>query len=171
MSDFSPSWEKILRKFRVHIAVEKNLAENTVEAYMRDVEQFAAFCSQADRPVAPDGVDRQTVEQYMSTLFDRHLEPRSQARMLSSLRSLFNYMMLNDLIDRSPLRADVVRGMLPASEALLYLCGLAGVCAVNYIVFSVATLYYIGYPLFIAYAAFALRAYLRRYGRLYRKSQ
>ena len=50
------------------------------------------------------------------------------------------------------------------------LCGLAGVCAVNYIVFSVATLYYIGYPLFIAYAAFALRAYLRRYGRLYRKS-
>ena len=67
--------------------------------------------------------------------------------------------------------ADVVRGMLPASEALLYLCGLAGVCAVNYIVFSVATLYYIGYPLFIAYAAFALRAYLRRYGRLYRKSQ
>lgn len=103
MSDFSPSWEKILRKFRVHIAVEKNLAENTVEAYMRDVEQFAAFCSQADHPVAPDGVDRQTVEQYMSTLFDRHLEPRSQARMLSSLRSLFNYMLLNDLIDRSPL--------------------------------------------------------------------
>lgn len=105
MSDFSPKWEKILRRYRVYIAVEKNLAENTVEAYMRDVERFAAFCSAADTPTAPDKVTTQTVQQYMSELFGRHLEPRSQARMLSSLRSLFNYMMLNDMIESSPLEA------------------------------------------------------------------
>lgn len=63
---------------------------------------------------------------------------------------------------------DVVRGMLPASEAVLYLCGLAGVCAINYIVFSISTLYYIGYPMFVAYAAFALYTYFRRFGRLYK---
>lgn len=57
---------------------------------------------------------------------------------------------------------DVVRRSLPAGEALLYLCGLAGVCAINYIVFSLTTLYYIGYPLFAAYLYYAIRVYYKR---------
>lgn len=65
---------------------------------------------------------------------------------------------------------DVVRGILPTGEALLYLCGLAGVCALNYIIFSITTLYYVGYPLFIAYAAFAVYVYVKRFGRLYKDS-
>lgn len=55
---------------------------------------------------------------------------------------------------------DVVKSILPTGEALLYLCGLAGVCAVNYIVFSLSTLYYIGYPLYAAYLYFAIKRYL-----------
>ena len=46
---------------------------------------------------------------------------------------------------------DDVRHLLPLGDAVLYLCGLAAVCAVNYIIFSVSTLYYIGYPLLIVY--------------------
>ena len=65
---------------------------------------------------------------------------------------------------------DVVRGILPTGEAFLYLCGLAGVCALNYIIFSITTLYYVGYPLFIAYAAFAVYVYVKRFGRLYKDS-
>jgi len=51
---------------------------------------------------------------------------------------------------------DDVRHFLPLGEAILYLFGLAAVCAVCYVVFSVTTLYYIGYPLLIAYILFAL---------------
>ena len=51
---------------------------------------------------------------------------------------------------------DDVRHHLPLGEAVLYLGGLAAVCAVCYVVFSLATLYYIGYPLLVAYFAFAL---------------
>ena len=46
---------------------------------------------------------------------------------------------------------------LPTADALLYLIGLVAVCAVNYVVFSITTLYYIGYPLLIAYMIFAIR--------------
>ena len=55
---------------------------------------------------------------------------------------------------------DDVRHMLPFSDAILYLAGLAAVCAVDYIVFSVTTLYYIGYPLLVAYYVFALYRHL-----------
>ena len=53
---------------------------------------------------------------------------------------------------------DVLRH-LSGADALLYLGGLAGVCAVDYVVFSVSTLYYIGYLLLIAYFLFAIRRY------------
>ena len=56
---------------------------------------------------------------------------------------------------------DDVRHQLPAGEALLYLGGLAAVCAVNYIVFSLTVLYFVGYVLLAGYAFYALRQYLR----------
>ena len=46
---------------------------------------------------------------------------------------------------------------LPLGSAVLYLGGLTAVCAVDYVVFSITTLYYIGYPLLIAYFVFAIR--------------
>ena len=52
---------------------------------------------------------------------------------------------------------DDVTKHLPLGSALLYLGGLTAVCAVDYVVFSITTLYYIGYPLLIAYFIFALR--------------
>lgn len=57
---------------------------------------------------------------------------------------------------------DIARHMLPSADAVLYLCGLAGICAINYIIFSIATLYYIGYPLLIAYIYFALKIYFKK---------
>ena len=51
---------------------------------------------------------------------------------------------------------DDVYHHLPLGETILYLGGLAAVCAVDYVVFSVTTLYYIGYPLLIAYIVFAI---------------
>ena len=51
---------------------------------------------------------------------------------------------------------DDVRHHLPLGQVILYLGGLAAVCAVDYVIFSLTTLYYIGYPLLIAYFVFAL---------------
>ena len=56
---------------------------------------------------------------------------------------------------------DDARHQLPAGEALLYTAGLAAVCAFDYIVFSLTTLYYIGVPLFFVYLWYALRHYYR----------
>ncbi len=50
---------------------------------------------------------------------------------------------------------------LSTGQAVLYLFGLAAVCSVDYVVFSVLTLYYVGYPLLIAYIVFALWRYFR----------
>ena len=56
---------------------------------------------------------------------------------------------------------DDVKNQLPLPQAILYLCGTAAICAANYIVFSITTLYYAGYPLLLAYILFAAHRYLR----------
>lgn len=57
---------------------------------------------------------------------------------------------------------DEVYHRLPWGEGVLYLGGLASVCALDYIIFSVLTLYYIGYVLLVAYIWFAVTAYLKK---------
>ena len=56
---------------------------------------------------------------------------------------------------------DDVYHLLPLGEAIIYLVGLAAVCAVLYVIFSITTLYYIGYPLLIAYYYFAIKRFKR----------
>lgn len=62
---------------------------------------------------------------------------------------------------------DEIFHKLPFGEATHYLGGLIGICAINYILFSIATLYYIGYLLFLAYVIFALYRYFRHSSRYY----
>jgi len=54
---------------------------------------------------------------------------------------------------------DDVRRHLPSEDALLYLCGLVAVCMVDYVIFSVTTLWYIGYILLIAYIYYSVKAF------------
>jgi len=55
---------------------------------------------------------------------------------------------------------DDVRRQLPAGESLFYFLGLSAICAIDYVVFSVSTIYYIGYPLLVVYIVFAIQRYL-----------
>ena len=56
---------------------------------------------------------------------------------------------------------DEVRRYLHFNAAVSYLLRLAAICAFNYILFSISTLYYIGYPLLVAYVWFAVRKYCK----------
>ena len=56
---------------------------------------------------------------------------------------------------------DDVRRQLSFGEGVLYLCGLAAMCAVDYIVFSITTLHYVGYLLLVVYTIFALNRYFK----------
>lgn len=62
---------------------------------------------------------------------------------------------------------DDVRRMLSLGETLLYLGGLVAMCAIDYIAFSITTLYYVGYILLIAYYVMALHIYFTRHWATY----
>lgn len=96
-------------------------------------------------------------ETWREFYFHPSLNPFSQPLLLNIFLVLVWAMLIIGLAT-----IDDVRRLLKSGDTLLYLSGLGAVCAVNYIVFSVLTLYYIGYPLLIVYIYYAFRIYLRK---------
>lgn len=101
MTDNNTKWREILRRYRIYMQLEKHLSQNTIEAYMRDIEQFQHFILR-QYDCLPKDVVRENIERYMDWLYDRGTKKSSQARQLSGIKSFFNYLLLKDMIASSP---------------------------------------------------------------------
>lgn len=101
MAENTKKWEAAASRYRTYIKLEKRLAQNSVESYMRDLRSFAHFILRM-WDVPPQKVEPQMIERYMAWLFDRGREKTSQARALSGVKSFFNFLMVSDKIENSP---------------------------------------------------------------------
>ena len=101
MAENTKNWVEISRRYRTYIRLEKRLADHTVESYMRDLSQFAHFVL-LFYDAAPADVEAGMIERYMAWLYDHGREKTSQARILSGIRSFFNYLLLGGDLEASP---------------------------------------------------------------------
>ena len=101
MAQNSEKWNKTVQAYKSYIRLEKNLSENSVEAYIRDIMMFENFILRM-YDVLPTAVDEEMIERYLVHLHSRDHKKSSQARELSSIKSFFNYLLLIDKIDNSP---------------------------------------------------------------------
>ncbi len=101
MAESLKKWEEAGRRYRTYIRLEKRLAANTVESYMNDLRSFAHYIlRQWDVP--PHKVETEMVERYMGWLYDSGREATSQARSLSGVRSFYNFLLLEERVESSP---------------------------------------------------------------------
>ena len=96
------SEEKLLLKFKQHLLLEKALSANTAEAYVRDVAKLLAHLARLDQPIHPLDVHLDDLEHFLAALHDQHITSRSQARILSGIRSFYQYLVLDGYLDADP---------------------------------------------------------------------
>lgn len=101
MAKYSKKWGEILSGHQTYIRFGKSLSLNTIRSYSGDLERFAAFCT-GEGEDDPCRVTRDLIERYLAALYAQGQTKRSQARELSSVRSLYEYLLVNGRIDRSP---------------------------------------------------------------------
>ena len=101
MADCAKKWEKIRAEYHRYIRLEKRLSSNSVEAYMRDFEEFMHYILRMYE-VAPERVEGVMIERYLGWLYDQGRSGASQARRLSGIKSLYNFMLLTDRIEQLP---------------------------------------------------------------------
>ncbi len=99
--DNSKKWAETAKRYRTYIRLEKHLSDNSTESYMHDIRQFAHFILRR-YDVSPQKVTRDMVEQFMVWQYDKGREKTSQARSLSGIRGFYNYLLMMEQIEESP---------------------------------------------------------------------
>jgi integrase/recombinase XerD len=84
-----------LKDYRNYLKIERAMSPNTVASYCSDVKKFAEFHNDALEKADPDAVIS-----YLSSR--KKLSERSQARLLSSLRSFYDWLILEKIIEENP---------------------------------------------------------------------
>ena len=100
MMDVTKKWERLRNDYRRYIRSEKRLSENTVEAYMDDYEEFMHFILR-HWSVVPEDVTPEMISRFMRWLYERR-SSASQARRLSGVKSLYNYLLISERIQQLP---------------------------------------------------------------------
>ncbi|MDO4191033.1 MAG: site-specific tyrosine recombinase [Bacteroidales bacterium] len=89
-----------LLKYRNYLLFERSLAANSIEAYTSDVSQFLEFLEQQD--TTPVNCCLLDLQNYLLLLHEMGIQPRSQARIMSSLRSFFRFLIVSGVRDDNP---------------------------------------------------------------------
>ena len=92
--------EKLLQDFEAHLLLERGLSKNSVEGYSRDARHLADFLTEKNVPF--NQVKEDHLHEFLSLVHEIGISPRSQARMLSGIKSFFNFLILEGYIENSP---------------------------------------------------------------------
>lgn len=90
----------IVSKYKQYLQLERSLAPLTVDAYMADLDKLIAFLTLEGINVLDVTLD--DLHRFAAGLIDIGIHPRSQARILSGIRSFFHYLVLEDYIRKDP---------------------------------------------------------------------
>ncbi|MFT4779041.1 MAG: integrase/recombinase XerD [Flavobacteriales bacterium] len=96
-------WNSLIRGFKHFLQLEKSLAENSIEAYLRDVEKLAQFDAFFKQENGPEAISRNDIEEFLAWLHELGMSARSQARIISGLKAFYAYLELEQVTNSNPL--------------------------------------------------------------------
>ncbi|MBR4773542.1 MAG: tyrosine recombinase [Bacteroidales bacterium] len=94
------TWQRYQRDFANYLKLEKGLAANSIEAYLRDVSHLAEFMNGMN--VEPEDVTVDLLRQLLNVLNDIELSPLTQRRMISGWRTFYKMLVVEEAVKSSP---------------------------------------------------------------------
>ncbi|MDR1056888.1 MAG: site-specific tyrosine recombinase XerD [Prevotellaceae bacterium] len=95
------SWANRIDDFISFLRTEKSLSEKSIEAYSSDIKKLNDFNELYYR-LPPEGIKQKHIEEFLAYIYDLGLGERSQARILSGIKSFYHYLLLEDVINDDP---------------------------------------------------------------------
>lgn len=94
--------DEAIDDYALHLRVERNLSEHTVDAYCRDLAQLARHLDDADHGGRVAEIAASDISSFMKSSLERGLKTRTVARKLSTIRGLFKYLRTRELLEHDP---------------------------------------------------------------------
>jgi integrase/recombinase XerD len=96
------TWQSYIKEYQNYLRLERGLSKNTIENYTFDVEKLVLFLNQHDIQVSPITISEEIVQQFIYEIASK-VNARSQSRVISGLKSFFNYLVFEDYRKDTPL--------------------------------------------------------------------
>jgi len=109
-------WESYKNGFKAYLQLEKSLSDNSVEAYLRDIEKFTQFLIQTDTLKNPEEIDLKILQRFVKWVTELGMTDTSQARIISGIRAFYKYCLLENISRHDPtalLEAPKLKRLLP----------------------------------------------------------
>ena len=91
---------KVLEQYGVYLRIEKGLSDNTARGYATDVEHLVSYLR--SEGISPENADGVALELFVGTLKDLGIQARSQARIVSGIKSFYKFLQLEGYTDGNP---------------------------------------------------------------------
>lgn len=92
----------LIKNYSDHLRLELSLSDNSVEAYQHDVSLFMQYLELEKKTTDLDSIDMQVIENFFAYLYDMNIGAKSQARILSGLKSFYRYLLEEEIVDKDP---------------------------------------------------------------------
>ncbi|WDF70324.1 site-specific tyrosine recombinase XerD [Sphingobacterium oryzagri] len=93
-------WDLAKQDFKRYLQLERNLSNNSVEAYLNDVQKLESYC--AYKQLALEDIDTRTIQQFLIFINEFNISPFTQARLLSGLKTFFSFLEIEYQIKSNP---------------------------------------------------------------------
>jgi integrase/recombinase XerD len=110
-------WEPYKKGFRSYLQLEKSLSDNSVEAYLRDIEKLTDYLAQHKLMKSPSELVLKDLQTFIKWITELGMTPTSQARLISGIRAFYKYCLLENISTKDPtvlLEAPKLKRALPA---------------------------------------------------------
>ena len=94
-------WKQAIIEYQDYLKIERGLSENTIENYVSDLKKMTFFLKDNKFITSPKTIQQEVIQQFIYEI-SKKLSSRSQARIISSLRSFFEYLIFEQLRDTNP---------------------------------------------------------------------
>ncbi len=96
------SWTNYIKSYQSYLKIERGLSKNTMDNYSFDIERLCVFLSENEITVSPIKISEETIQQFIYAV-SKEVNPRSQARIISGLKSFFSYLIFEDYRSDNPM--------------------------------------------------------------------
>ncbi len=95
-------WHKAIKDYKNYLKLERNLSGNSITSYTRDVNKLIRYLEDNEISVSPININNEQIKEFIYHV-SKSLNPRSQSRLISGLKSFFNYLIFEDYRKINPL--------------------------------------------------------------------
>lgn len=96
------TWEEAKKGFENYLRLEKSLSQNSVSAYINDINKLIVYLNTHFSKITPLKVKLEHLKSFVAWLNEKEISPRTQARTISGIKSFYKYLMVEDKMTTDP---------------------------------------------------------------------